>query len=156
MTANPLTSLAGITVIKELERLNVHDALDKASDYFMRGIADLSEKYDVPAIIYHHSSILHIDVSGVQHVPYCIDSKDPQFQSQLEDAYMNYIEFSMALAAEGLIIMEVLTFWMMHWLCMNVYLVSTNKKSNLSERKEEWHCTCVQCHNDNCEMYSCI
>ena len=104
MTANPLTSLAGITVIKELERLNVHDALDKASDYFMRGIADLSEKYDVPAIIYHHSSILHIDVSGVQHVPYCIDSKDPQFQSQLEDAYMNYIEFSMALAAEGLII----------------------------------------------------
>ena len=36
MTANPLTSLAGITVIKELERLNVHDALDKASDYFMK------------------------------------------------------------------------------------------------------------------------
>ena len=104
MTANPLTSLAGITVIKELERLNVHEELDKASEYFMKGIEELTEKYDVPSILYHHSSILHIDVSGVQHVPYCIDSKDPQFKSQLEDAYINYIEFSMALAAEGLII----------------------------------------------------
>lgn len=104
MTANPLTSLAGVTVIKELERLNVHEALDKASDYFMKGIADISERYDVPAILFHHSSILHIDISGVQHVPYCIDAKDPTFQDQLLDAYNNYIEISMALAAEGLII----------------------------------------------------
>lgn len=104
LSANPLTTLAGITVIKELAEKNVHAALDKASDYFMKGIADITEKYDVPAILFHHSSILHIDVSGLQHIPYFYKESDPEYQTQLLDAYQNYIEFSMALAAEGLII----------------------------------------------------
>lgn len=104
LSANPLTTLAGITVIKELADKNVHAALDKASDYFMKGIADISERYDVPALIFHHSSILHIDVHGLQHIPYFYKKDDPEYAKQEWDAYMNYIEFSMALAAEGLII----------------------------------------------------
>lgn len=104
LSANPLTALAGITVIKELEEKKVHAALDKASDYFMRGIADITEKYEVPAVLFHHSSILHIDVSGLAHIPYFYKGDDPEGQRQLLDAYQNYIEFSMALAAEGLII----------------------------------------------------
>ena len=104
LSANPLTTLAGITVIKELAEKNVHAALDKASDYFMRGIESITEKYDVPAILFHHSSILHIDVSGLQHIPYFFKESDPEYAAQMQDAYMNYIEFSMALAAEGLII----------------------------------------------------
>ena len=103
VSANPLTTLAGITVINELEKKNVHEELDKVTDYFMKGIADISERYDVPALIFHHRSILHIDLHGLQHIPYCV--KDPaEQQKQLLDAYQNYIEFSMALAAEGLII----------------------------------------------------
>ena len=104
MSANPLTAIAGITVIKELADKNVHAALDKASDYFMKGVADITEKYDVPAILFHHSSILHVDVSGLQHIPYFYKQDDPEFGKQQLDAYKNYIEFSMALAAEGLII----------------------------------------------------
>lgn len=104
MTANPLTTLAGITVIKELEAKNVHAELDKVSRYFMKGLEDITERYDVPAVLFHHSSILHIDVSGLQHVQYFVDEKDPEFWNHMLAAYKNYIEFSMALAAEGLII----------------------------------------------------
>ncbi|MDD6043790.1 MAG: aminotransferase class III-fold pyridoxal phosphate-dependent enzyme [Eubacteriaceae bacterium] len=105
MTANPLTTLAGLTVLKELEKQNVHEQLDKASAYFMKGIEEISEKYDVPALLFHHSSILHIDIAGVQHVPYCVDPEDKEeFNRQITDAYTNYLQISMALAAEGLII----------------------------------------------------
>ena len=47
MTANPLTTLAGITVINELEAKNVHAELDKVSRYFMKGIEDISERYEL-------------------------------------------------------------------------------------------------------------
>ena len=104
MTANPLTTLAGITVINELEAKNVHAELDKVSDYFMRGLADISERYDVPAVLFHHSSILHIDVSGLAHVPYFVKESDPKYWDHMLAAYTRYLEFSMALAAEGLII----------------------------------------------------
>jgi len=104
LSANPLTTLAGITVIKELAAKNVHAQLDEASERFMKGVADITEKYDVPSVLFHHSSILHVDVSGLQHIAYCFAPDDPEAGRQLQDAYMNYIEFSMALAAEGLII----------------------------------------------------
>ncbi len=104
MTANPLTTLAGITVLKELESKNVHAELDKVSRYFMKGIEDISERYDVPAVLFHHSSILHIDVAGLAHVPYFVKEDDPDFWNEMLAAYKGYIEFSMALAAEGLII----------------------------------------------------
>jgi len=104
MTANPLTSLAGLTVLKELEAKNVHAELDKVSRYFMKGIEDITERYDVPAVLFHHSSILHIDVSGLQHIQYYVGENDPHYWDHMLAAYKNYIEFSMALTAEGLII----------------------------------------------------
>lgn len=104
MTANPLTTLAGLTVLKELESKNVHEELDKVSDYFMKGLSDITERYGVPALLFHHSSILHIDVSGLAFVMNYTDPKDPEYMNKLMAAYKNYIEFSMALAAEGLII----------------------------------------------------
>ena len=104
MTANPLTTLAGVTVLKELEARNVHAELDKVSDYFMKGLADITDRYDVPAVLFHHSSILHIDVSGLAWVMSYHDPKDPAYMEHLIAAYTCYIEFAMALAAEGLII----------------------------------------------------
>lgn len=104
VSANPLTTLAGITVINELEKKHVHEELDKVTDYFMKGIADITERYDVPALVFHHKSILHIDVHAMQHIPYFFKEDDPRRAEQMQSAYQNYIEFSMALAAEGLII----------------------------------------------------
>ena len=104
LTANPLTTLAGLTVLRELESGEVHRALDKVSDYFMRGLADITDRYDVPAVLFHHSSILHIDVSGLAYVDSYFSPDDPEYMDQLMASYMDYIGFSMALAAEGLII----------------------------------------------------
>lgn len=104
LSANPLTSIAGIRTIEELEKLHVHEKLEKASRYFMEGIAEITEKYDVPALLFNHQSILHIDVGGFQHVPYCFAKGDPQIAKQTYEGFVAAIEFSMALAAEGLII----------------------------------------------------
>ena len=104
VSANPLTCLAGITVIRELEKENVHEKIDKAAGYFMREIAELTERYDVPALVFHHRSILHIDVHAMQHIPYFYKAGTEEYAQQTDDAYRNFIEFSMALAAEGLII----------------------------------------------------
>jgi len=104
LTANPLTTLAGLTVLRELESGEVHRELDRVSDYFMRGLADITDRYDVPAVLFHHSSILHIDVSGLAYVDYFFKPDDPAYMDELMASYMDYIGFSMALAAEGLII----------------------------------------------------
>ena len=104
VSANPLTCLAGITVIRQLEKEHVHEKLDKAVDYFMKNIADITERYQVPALVFNHRSILHIDVHAMQHINYFFQPGTEAYQQQTADAYQNYIEFSMALAAEGLII----------------------------------------------------
>ena len=103
VSANPLTTLAGITVLKELVKEDVHTKLNRAADWLTQGIADLAKKYDVPALVFNHGSILHVDTHGLQHIPYCVSDPEEQ-QKQLKDAYMNYLEFSMALLAEGVVI----------------------------------------------------
>ena len=104
LSANPLTAVAGITTLRELERLNAHEAMDQAATKFMHDIADLAVKYDVPALTFNQQSILHIDVAAFQHIPFFFKKEDPEYQRQTQDAYMGMIEFAMALAAEGIII----------------------------------------------------
>lgn len=104
LSANPLTMLAGLTAIRTLEQTDAHRRLAEASERFMRGVADITERYQVPAILFNHQSILHIDVGGLQHLQYFYAPNDPELAKQTMDAYINMIEFSMALAAEGLII----------------------------------------------------
>lgn len=104
LSANPLTCLAGLTTIKELERLNAHEKMDKAATEFIHSIADIAEKYNVPALVFNQQSILHIDPSAVQHVPQFYKPSDPEFRRQIKDGYEAMLEFAMALAAEGVMI----------------------------------------------------
>lgn len=104
LSANPMTCVAGIATIKELERLNAHEKMDKAATEFIHAIADLTEKYDIPALVFNQQSILHIDPSAVQHVPQFYKPSDPDYGKQLKEAYQVMLEFAMALAAEGVII----------------------------------------------------
>lgn len=104
LSANPMTALAGITTIKELARLNAHEKMAKAADYFIHGIAELTQKYDVPCLCFNQQSILHIDPHAFQHIAFLYEKDDPEYAVQVKDAYMGMIEFAMALAAEGVII----------------------------------------------------
>jgi glutamate-1-semialdehyde 2,1-aminomutase len=104
LSANHLTAMAGTMTIRELEKLNMYGDLDKAASKFMKALESITEKYDVPALLFNHGSILHVDLGGLHHLQYHMSPKDPGFQKHLMAAYMNMIEFSMGLAAEGLII----------------------------------------------------
>lgn len=105
LAANPLTCIAGCTVIKELERRGVHDKLKTAADQFIRNLVDLADKYDVPALIFNQNSILHIDVSGYQHIPSFFDSAaDSAYKQKVSEAMDASLEFAMALTAEGVIV----------------------------------------------------
>lgn len=104
LSANPLTAFAGCRTIQELERLNAHPPMAAASDKFMKELATLTQKYDVPAILFNHQSILHIDVAASQHIPLFYRSDDPEYARQQSEASACVMEFAMALAAEGVII----------------------------------------------------
>lgn len=104
LSANPLTAYAGALTIRELARLNAHPKMAEASDRFMKEIAELTERYDVPALVFNHQSILHIDVAASQHIPLFFPAGSPERARQQQDASQCVMEFAMALAAEGVII----------------------------------------------------
>lgn len=104
LSANPLSAMAGTITIQQLEKLNAHEKLDAAATKFMKGIEDITERYDVPALIFNHASILHVDLGGLQHLPYYFKPNDPELPGQMKAAYQNILELAMGLAAEGLIV----------------------------------------------------
>lgn len=104
LSANPLTAYAGCCTINELARLNAHPQMAAAADKFMKEIALLTEKYDIPALIFNHQTILHIDVAASQHIPTFYKPGDPEAARQQKEASQCVMEFAMALAAEGIII----------------------------------------------------
>jgi len=104
LSANPLVALAGVVTIQQLEQLNVHEKLDAAATKFMKGLESITDKYDIPAILFNHQSILHVDTHGLQHLQYYFAPNDPELTRQTIEAYTNLIELAMGLAAEGLIV----------------------------------------------------
>lgn len=104
LSANPLTAYAGCCTIRELERLGAHAKMAEASDKFMKELALLTDKYDIPALVFNHQSILHIDVAAGQHIPTFYKPGDPEAARQAKEASEAVMEFAMALAAEGVVI----------------------------------------------------
>jgi Glutamate-1-semialdehyde aminotransferase len=105
LSANPLTCVAGSTAINELEKRNAHEKLKLAADEFTKKLVDLADKYNIPALIFNQHSILHIDVCGLQHIPYFFSSSnDPECKQKTSNAADSALEFAMALAAEGVIV----------------------------------------------------
>ena len=104
LSANPLTAFAGRRTIEELERLGAHKIMADAADRLMKEIGALTDKYQIPALVFNHQSILHIDVAASQHIPTFYKPSDPEYARQTAEASRCVMEFAMALAAEGLII----------------------------------------------------
>lgn len=105
MTANPLSCLAGATAIDELERTGAHKKLDEGGEYLCHKIAELAEKYQIPLLVFHQGSILHIDITGVQHVPtFYEDPNSQECKDAVNEATRATTEFTMALATEGVIV----------------------------------------------------
>jgi glutamate-1-semialdehyde 2,1-aminomutase len=104
LSANPLVALAGVVTIRQLESLSAHDKLDAAAAKFMKGLELITDKYDIPSVLFNHQSILHVDIGGFHHLENFFAPGSPELEKQTLTAYMNMIELSMGLAAEGLIV----------------------------------------------------
>jgi glutamate-1-semialdehyde 2,1-aminomutase len=104
LSANPVSCVAGYTAICELERTDAHEKLDKAAEKFSRDLADLANKYSVPAVITHHSSIMQIDITGFKHITTFEEYSDEVIKEKRAAASRLMNEFAMALVAEGVIV----------------------------------------------------
>lgn len=104
LTANPISCVAGYTAICEMERTDCHKKLEEASNKFTRKVADLANKYNIPALVFNQGSILHIDLCGLQHVSSFTEWSESEIKELSGVATQAMHEYAMAMAAEGIIV----------------------------------------------------
>ncbi len=64
LAANPLSSLAGYTAIKEIERTNACEVAGKMGDRLCDGLKELLDRYGLPFVAYNQGSIVHLECTG--------------------------------------------------------------------------------------------
>ncbi len=64
LAANPLSSLAGYTAIREIERTNACEIAGRQGDKLADGLKRLVERYDLPFVAYNQGSIVHLECTG--------------------------------------------------------------------------------------------
>lgn len=104
LTANPLSCVAGYTAISEMERIGAHAKLAEASNAFTRKVADLADKYGIPALVFNQESILHIDLCGLQHIYSFLEYSEEDKKAWTATATQAMLEYAMAMCAEGIIV----------------------------------------------------
>lgn len=104
LSANPVSCVAGYTALCELERTHCHEKLEAAAEKFSRGLTDLANKYEIPAVITHQGSIMQIDVTGFKHIATFEHYTKEEIAAKRAVAGQRMNEFAMALVAEGIIV----------------------------------------------------
>ena len=64
LAANPLSSIAGYTAIREIERTNACEIAGRQGDKLADGLKALIAKYDLPFVAYNQGSIVHLECTG--------------------------------------------------------------------------------------------
>lgn len=64
LAANPLSSLAGYTAIKEIEKNDACVKAGKYGDILTKGLQQLIDKYSLPYVVYNQGSIVHLECTG--------------------------------------------------------------------------------------------
>ncbi|MEN6636232.1 MAG: aminotransferase class III-fold pyridoxal phosphate-dependent enzyme [Clostridiaceae bacterium] len=70
LAANPLSSLAGYTAIREIERTNACEIAGRQGDKLTDGLKALIAKYDRPFVAYNQGSIVHLECTGAMSYDY--------------------------------------------------------------------------------------
>jgi glutamate-1-semialdehyde 2,1-aminomutase len=70
LAANPLSSLAGYTAIREIERTNACEIAGKQGDKLADGLKALIAKYELPFVAYNQGSIVHLECTGAMSYDY--------------------------------------------------------------------------------------
>ncbi len=64
LAANPLSSLAGCTAIRMIEKTNACEVAGRAGDRLCDGLQGLLDKYGLPFVAYNQGSIVHLECTG--------------------------------------------------------------------------------------------
>ena len=64
LAANPLSSLAGYTAIKEIEKTNACVVAGQMGDRLCDGLKELIDRYGLPFVAYNQGSIVHLECTG--------------------------------------------------------------------------------------------
>jgi len=70
LAANPLSSLAGYTAIREIERTNACEIAGKQGDKLTDGLKKLIGQYGLPFVAYNQGSIVHLECTGAMSFDY--------------------------------------------------------------------------------------
>jgi glutamate-1-semialdehyde 2,1-aminomutase len=70
LAANPLSSLAGYTAIREIERTSACEIAGRQGDKLTDGLKGLIETYDLPFVAYNQGSIVHLECTGAMSFDY--------------------------------------------------------------------------------------
>jgi len=70
LAANPLSSLAGYTAIREIERTNACEIAGRQGDKLTDGLKGLIAAYDLPFVAYNQGSIVHLECTGAMSFDY--------------------------------------------------------------------------------------
>lgn len=70
LAANPLSSLAGLLTIQEIEKTDACVKAGLAGDKLTAGLEALVTKYNLPYVVYNQGSIVHLECSGAMSYDY--------------------------------------------------------------------------------------
>ncbi|MBP5304836.1 MAG: aminotransferase class III-fold pyridoxal phosphate-dependent enzyme [Lachnospiraceae bacterium] len=64
LAANPLSCVAGVAAIQEIERTNACEVAGRMGDRLTDGLKELIDKYGLPFVAYNQGSICHLECTG--------------------------------------------------------------------------------------------
>ena len=100
LSANPISCVAGVTALEELERTNAPVLAGRAGDRLTAGLQAIIDKYGLPFVAFNQGSICHLETSGVM----LLDLRHPlRLAKELKPRKHMMEEMGAAYMANGLI-----------------------------------------------------
>ncbi|HEY9086550.1 MAG TPA: aminotransferase class III-fold pyridoxal phosphate-dependent enzyme [Anaerolineaceae bacterium] len=100
LSANPISCVAGVTALEEMERTNAPVLAGRAGDRLTAGLQAIIEKYGLPFVAFNQGSICHLETSGVM----LLDLRHPlRLAKELKPRKHMMEEMGAAYMANGLI-----------------------------------------------------
>ncbi len=100
LSANPLSCVAGVHALLEMERTNAPAVAGRAGDRLTRGLQAIIERLGLPFVAYNQGSIVHLETSGVM----LLDLRNPiKLMREIKPRKHMMEEMGAAYMAQGLV-----------------------------------------------------
>ncbi len=105
MTANPLSCIAGYTMLEEMEKADACYKAALAGDRLTAGLQDLIKKHNLPFVAFNQGSICHLETVGTMNfsINWCKPWGIPNVLSETSKRKKEMTHMGAAYMAEGLV-----------------------------------------------------